>query len=47
MNEIEKRITKDPKGHKKTALRGYYAVIEKETTKIKSKLINNPKQNTI
>lgn len=43
MNEIEKRVTKDIKGHKKTALRGYYALIEAETMKIKNKLINKQK----
>jgi hypothetical protein len=44
MNEIEKRIIKDPKGHKKTALRGYYAVLEMGISKLnKTQIINKTK----
>jgi|APHig6443717817_1056837.scaffolds.fasta_scaffold276609_1 hypothetical protein len=45
MNEIEKRIINDPKGHKRTSLRGYYAVLEMGISKL-NKIKNNPKQST-
>jgi len=45
MNEIEKRIVADPKGHKKTALRGYYAILESGISKL-TKITNNPKKLT-
>lgn len=45
MNEIEKRIIRDPEGHKKTSLRGYYAVLEMGISKL-NKIKHNPKQLT-